>query len=182
MLGGLYFFSFLEKVFSFWNTLITMLHLYYGNVCRGEKKGDWLLQLYFLDFVFLCYQWTLLLCAVAGVAVVWACFYLQVVVPPELGYGDTGAPPDIPPNAVLVFELDLIKIDQRAELWHQHAINSTLSLFTCYASALSATTCPTEFHQKAKLVMVRTHKKSWEGIRSEKCEENKAHQKQGEQI
>ena len=45
-----------------------------------------------------------------------ACFYLQVVVPPELGYGDTGAPPDIPPNAVLVFELDLIKIDQRAEL------------------------------------------------------------------
>ena len=57
-----------------------------------------------------------MLCAVAGVAVVWACFYLQVVVPPELGYGDTGAPPDIPPNAVLVFELDLIKIDQRAEL------------------------------------------------------------------
>ena len=37
----------------------------------------------------------------------------QVVVPPELGYGDTGAPPDIPPNAVLVFELDLVKIDQR---------------------------------------------------------------------
>jgi len=37
----------------------------------------------------------------------------KVVVPPELGYGDTGAPPDIPPNAVLVFELDLIKIDQR---------------------------------------------------------------------
>ena len=38
---------------------------------------------------------------------------MQVVVPPELGYGDTGAPPDIPPNAVLVFELDLIQIDQR---------------------------------------------------------------------
>ena len=40
-------------------------------------------------------------------------FSEQVVVPPELGYGDTGAPPDIPPNAVLVFELDLVKIDQR---------------------------------------------------------------------
>ena len=37
----------------------------------------------------------------------------QVVIPPELGYGDTGAPPDIPPNAVLVFELELVKIDQR---------------------------------------------------------------------
>ena len=40
----------------------------------------------------------------------------QVVVPPELGYGDTGAPPDIPPNAVLVFELELVKIDHRHEL------------------------------------------------------------------
>ena len=40
----------------------------------------------------------------------------QVVVPPELGYGDTGAPPDIPPNAVLVFELDLVRIDHRHEL------------------------------------------------------------------
>ena len=39
--------------------------------------------------------------------------FMQVVVPPELGYGDTGAPPDIPPNAILVFELDLVKIDQR---------------------------------------------------------------------
>ena len=43
-------------------------------------------------------------------------FIGQVVVPPELGYGDTGAPPDIPPNAVLVFELDLVKIDHRHEL------------------------------------------------------------------
>ena len=41
---------------------------------------------------------------------------LQVVVPPELGYGETGAPPDIPPNAVLAFELELVKIDQRNEL------------------------------------------------------------------
>ena len=47
-------------------------------------------------------------------------FSEQVVVPPELGYGDTGAPPDIPPNAVLVFELDLVKIDQRtrSDLWY----------------------------------------------------------------
>jgi len=40
----------------------------------------------------------------------------KVVVPPELGYGETGAPPDIPPNAVLAFELELVKIDQRNEL------------------------------------------------------------------
>jgi len=40
----------------------------------------------------------------------------KVVVPPELGYGETGAPPDIPSNAVLAFELELVKIDQRNEL------------------------------------------------------------------
>ena len=69
-----------------------------GNVCRGEKKGGYLCQLLDIRSAQLCN------------------FSGQVVIPPELGYGDTGAPPDIPPNAVLVFELDLIKIDQRAEL------------------------------------------------------------------
>jgi len=34
----------------------------------------------------------------------------QIVVPPALGYGAEGAPPAIPPNAALVFELELVEI------------------------------------------------------------------------
>ena len=31
-------------------------------------------------------------------------------VPPELGYGPEGAPPDIPPNAVLVFRMEMLDV------------------------------------------------------------------------
>jgi len=31
----------------------------------------------------------------------------KLVVPPALGYGSRGAPPDIPPNSVLVFEMEM---------------------------------------------------------------------------
>ena len=31
-------------------------------------------------------------------------------VPPELGYGEEGAPPDIPPNSVLVFRMEMLDV------------------------------------------------------------------------
>lgn len=33
----------------------------------------------------------------------------EIFIPPELGYGQKGVPGTIPPNAVLIFELELIK-------------------------------------------------------------------------
>jgi FKBP-type peptidyl-prolyl cis-trans isomerase FkpA len=34
----------------------------------------------------------------------------RVTIPPELGYGKKGAPPSVPPNATLVFEIELTNI------------------------------------------------------------------------
>jgi hypothetical protein len=33
---------------------------------------------------------------------------MKLYVPPELGYGAEGSPPRIPPNAALVFEIELL--------------------------------------------------------------------------
>ena len=36
-------------------------------------------------------------------------------IPPALGYGKEGSPPDIPPNAVLLFEIELLDVSD--EKW-----------------------------------------------------------------
>ena len=38
----------------------------------------------------------------------------KLVIPPELGYGDKGAPPSIPGGAFLTFEVELIKIETKS--------------------------------------------------------------------
>ena len=40
----------------------------------------------------------------------------KLIIPPHLGYGVSGSPPKIPGESVLVFEVELLKIDRKGEL------------------------------------------------------------------
>jgi FKBP-type peptidyl-prolyl cis-trans isomerase len=37
----------------------------------------------------------------------------ELIIPPQMGYGDSGVPPDIPPRAILCFEVQLLDVQHQ---------------------------------------------------------------------
>ena len=47
---------------------------------------------------------------------------MKLVIPPDLGYGDSGAGDKIPGGSVLIFKVELIKIDRKEVLEHRAGV------------------------------------------------------------
>jgi len=60
----------------------------------------------------------------------------ELAIPPELGYGAYGMPPRIPPDAVLLFELELLEVDPRGSRLPGPSLPLLLLGFGCFGLAI----------------------------------------------
>ena len=55
-------------------------------------------------------QWLYMLLPGAALGLLALAYWALILVPANLGYGDMGAPPVIPPGATLVFDVELVEL------------------------------------------------------------------------